>query len=217
MLILPAKSPEECHQPDRRTARQVEWRIVVANERIVLAALGALLVYGCGSDDSPSLTHYATELSDGVDAVDASLAEHHERVLALTDLEQIHALERQHVHDMTATMARVWDATDSIEACSERMTMGRHAGEAGLLEADHDVANAMDDVSAEVDRHFEAMQSAADLDSALAEEHHHQSALGPLMEHMHSGDQDTMHVMWQMENTGDSMMCAMGTHMHHGM
>ena len=176
----------------------------------------ALLGLACGSGaGGSSLTHYGDELSESVAAVRASLSEHHEAVLGETDLQQIRDLERQHMDTMTMRIGRMQDAQDSMMRCSERMgTLGHMGALRSLDDAQGAMAQVMQGATDAMQRHLDAMEAAADVDTALAEERHHQSETDTLVDSMEHHDDELAHAMQTMQDDGMSMMCPMGSHMH---
>jgi hypothetical protein len=190
--------------------------MIMKAHRTALAIVAVLLTSACGaSDDEPTLNHYGDEMTESVDAIGAALSSHHEQVLAETDLQRLRDMEGKHMDDMDMPLGDMQDAQDSMEGCGEHMTMAGHADSvAQLHEARSAMATVMGEASAETARHMQAMHDAADLDAALAEEHGHQSAMGPILERMRMHDGSLAHAMQAMEEAGISMMCPMSSHMH---
>lgn len=186
--------------------------------RTLLVPFVALLASACGGgDDEPTLNHYGAEITESVDAVQAALLSHHEEVLAETDLGRIHDMEAKHMNAMDMSMGRIQDAEDSMALCGDHMMgMAGHMSAAvdNLHAARGAMAGAMDDASAEMKRHSRAMKDASDVDTALAEEHQHQTAMAHVMDSMRMHDQDLGDAMQAMEDDGMSMMCPMNSHMH---
>lgn len=186
--------------------------------RIRLLPFVALLASACGGgDDAPTLNHYGDEITESVDAAEATLLSHHEEVLAETDLDRIHDMEAKHMNAMDMSMARMQDAEDSMALCGDHMMgMAGHMSAAvdNLHAARGAMTDTMEDASAEMERHSRAMKNASDLDTAAAEEHQHQAAMAHVMDSMRMHDEDLDDAMQAMEDDGMSMMCPMNSHMH---
>lgn len=184
--------------------------------RAHLVPIVALLASACGaSDHEPTLNHYGDEVTESVDAIQAALSSHHDAVLGETDLQRLLDMEGKHMEDMAMPMGRMQDAEDSMARCGEHMTMAGHADTVAQLHgARAAMAQVMDEASTEIARHMQAMHDAADVDTALAEEHEHQTTMGQALDQMRLHDGALASAMQAMEDAGISMMCPMSSHMH---
>ena len=176
----------------------------------------ALLASACGgANDEPTLNHYGDETTESVDAVQASLSSHHAEVLGETDLGRMRSMEQRHKDDMGMHMGRMLDAQDSMELCGQHMSAAGHTDAVKPLhEAQGAMGEAIDDASAEVERHLLAMEDAPDVATALTDEHQHQTAMDQLLDRMRTHDEHLAHAMQAMQDDGISMMCPMNSHMH---
>jgi seryl-tRNA synthetase len=180
-----------------------------------------LLASACGAEGmDPSLTHYGDEVAESVDAVEESLASHHEVVLGESDLLRIGARERAHMDDVAMRMARMQDAQKSIESCSGRLGGAGHAEHADDIEALNDVRRAMEEAMQDVSEAFEnhklVMLDAPDLEAARVEERRHQAEMQGLVDSMSIRERSMRSAMQAMADDGFSMMCPMSSHMHRG-
>lgn len=184
--------------------------------RIRLAPCIAFFASACGASEAgPTLNHYGGEVTDSVAAVGVALSAHHEEVLVETGLERMRDIEHRHMDDMGMHMGRMLDAQDSMDLCGEHMgTAGHRAPVQPLRDARSAMGEAIDDASAEMERHQQAMDAVADVDTAFAEEHGHQAEMNRILERMRQHDGEISHAMQAMEDDGMSMMCPMDSHMH---
>lgn len=178
----------------------------------------ALLQAACGAvHDQPSLGHYGDEMTESVDVVRASLSAHSEQVLGATKLSAVIELERRHMDDMDLGMARMSGARNSMERCGDHMRT--RAGYADALRPVDDARDAMgaamQDMIDELDRHLGAMEAAADLEAALSEERQHRTHADLLLGRMRQHEGELFEGMQAMQDDGFSMMCPIGSHMHH--
>lgn len=172
----------------------------------------AILIGACGNaGGDPSLNHYADEMSESVEDLQASLSSHGAGVAAQTTLDRIRDLEQKHMNAMETDMDRMLNANDSIGSCAEHMSA---EGTRSLRSAQGAMGESAHGASAETEYHFRAMQDAADVDAAQAEEQRHQSAMRKMLDGMHARDQEVMDAMQGMKDAGMSMMCPMSSHMH---
>jgi hypothetical protein len=190
--------------------------MIMKAHRTRLVTFVALLAAACGaSDHEPTLNHYGDEMNESVDAIQAALSSHHDAVLGETDLQRLLEMETKHMDDMDMPMGRMQDAEDSMARCGEHMTMAGHTDSvAQLHEARAAMAQVMDEAGTEMARHIQAMHDAADVDTALAEEHGHQTTMGQALDQMRMHDGALAGAMQAMEDAGISMMCPMSSHMH---
>ena len=181
----------------------------------VVPALALFAAACAAGDDEPTLNHYADEMAESLEAVQAEVSAHHQQILVQTDVRRVHAMEQQYMDDIAMHVGRMDDAQASMRLCGEHMDM---SGETDSLQVLHRartaVADAIELASNETDHHLQAMQGAPDVRSALNEEHRHQAEMEPLLDRMRMHDEEITWAMQAMEDEGFSMMCQMASHMH---
>lgn len=179
--------------------------------------VGVLIVVAaaCGSEEESNLAHYADEVRTSVDAVQSELTQHHEEVVAQTDLRSIADIEERHMQAMMADMGRMDGAWRSLALCNDRLdvTMRGYDAEQDLADAMDDMHDAVDASGDEVARHWRAMHGMNDLDEAFAEEGRHETSMGDLLDRMGNHEGHMMRALSGMDG-GHMMMCPMYSHMH---
>ena len=187
--------------------------------RYVFVPCFALAATACAaSDEDPTLNHYGSEMTESVEVLAEELSAHYEQILAETDLGRIQRMEATHMEDMDMDMGRMRDARDSMAACNEHMSNMGNMSQDHARQALHDAQGAMGEVMSEVtgemERHMNVMDAASTIDSALAEEHQHETAMDGIVGRMRMHDDELGVAMQAMEDEGMSMMCSMTSHMH---
>lgn len=173
----------------------------------------------CGSSDDDgdsTLNHYNNEIAEAATALEQSTSAHSQLILEQQDLQRMHQIEQQYTEDMTVGIGHMWDACDSMQTCGAFIGMqGPSQPGPRFDSARTAMSEDIDDVSAELDRHWTAMQGTASVDAAWAEEEQHQLTMNGFMDHMWMSEDMLGIALEEMMEQGFSMICPMTTHMHH--
>ncbi len=146
------------------------------------AALGAALVTGGLGGSCMMMGGSSEDLSEHMNALAASMDEHRTEMGSLADLEAVSSSEALHAARMEALLDEL--GADLGRACS---CMSGGASAEGA-----EMADALDAIRAEHEAHRSAMDAAADLDGARAEEARHEADAGEMLDSMRASHDQMM-------------------------